>query len=173
VFTGLLLVSSLVCSSCVSGYYPDNGAGNGNRGGLVSPSGRRFDPNDGMQMVEAKHPALSLAMDGRFDEARGYVERGEDEQRYYEQGVRYYNYWAPRTNRRDEYGRPDASWGDILNNENERNVRYNEEEAERMQARAANGDEEAKAWLRKYGYRIKGARAVQDGIEEDRVRSGY
>lgn len=133
----------------------------------VNTNAQRRDP-DLFAEEERRHPALRLAEEGKFTEAYRYVERGEDTQAYYERGVKYYNFWAPRTNRRTPSGKPDPSMMDMLNEVNEDKVRANEELMRRYQVEADKGNKDAQAWLDKYARRIEGARITQDAISEGR-----
>jgi len=127
---------------------------------------RRRSSYPGVDDIKKKYPAWRLAEEGKFAEAWGYVQRGEDTEAHYRQGVKYYNYWSARTNRRTPSGKPDPSMAEVLNVINEDTVQANERLLRQYQAEADKGNAEAKAWLEKYEARIKAARMAQDTINE-------
>jgi len=113
-----------------------------------------------------RHPALRLAQEGKFTEAWGYVERGQDTKGFYQRGVQYFNYWAVRTTRRTPSGMPDPDSAVILNDINEDTIRANEKLMHEYQAEAEKGNPEAKAWMQQYAPWIKLGRVTQDVVSE-------
>lgn len=56
----------------------------------------------------------------------------------------------------------DNTFTDFVNDENERNVRLNERILAEKEAQAAQGDQEAKAWVEQWGGNIRAARVMQN-----------